>query len=135
MQSLTRLAPRRLISRPLVHRRSIQTSTVLRTSTGYGDPPDEKAANETPTPSSTPDPKQAGKSNTTDPEVGGKKSGRKGQGPGVKAGSATNATGRASKSQDKGKDGEVDAQQIRETKKVGEDPKKEEVGGAGVIGG
>lgn len=107
--------------------RSFTSSPPRATSTGYGDPPEEKAANETPTPSSTADPQPGGQgkgpgkqSGTTDPEVGnssgtGSAGGKKG------AGSAENEA--------------VTGKEIRETKKVGEEPKKEEVGGAGPIGG
>lgn len=98
------------------------SSTPNRLSTaGYGDPPDEKADNHTPTPSSTPDPKPAGQSGnqsgSTDPEVGGVGSGGGKQGAG-----------------DKGNE-DVSGSEIRETKKIGEEPKKEENGGDGPIGG
>ena len=125
-----RLLPRLQASTsPLLSRtRTLRTTSNLRTSTGYGDPPDEKANNITPTPSSTPDPKSGGSTSTTDPEVG------EGGNSNVKAGEATNKGGKEGGSGASG-DGEISGKQIRETKKIGEDPKEEEVGGAGVIGG
>ena len=53
----------------------------------------------------------------------------------VKVGNATNKGGQDDGTSGSSGDGEVSGKQIRETKKIGEDPKKEEVGGAGVIGG
>ena len=107
-------------------RRNLTSSSILRTSAGYGDPQDEKIANQTPQPnadpkeqtfpSSQPDPHPHGKgkstgttSGLTDPEVAGKSGGKA--------------------------DKEVTEKEIIETKKIGQQPKKEEVGGAGVIGG
>lgn len=122
----------------ILPRAHIHTTPLLRTATGYGDPQDEKIENKTPQPntskdsgghsvaggkpSSASDPSSGG---TTDPEVGAKKT-KKG-----KTGSAGGKKNGASSSSDDHASG----QEIRETKKVGESPKNEEVGGAGVIGG
>ncbi|WWC73700.1 uncharacterized protein I206_107672 [Kwoniella pini CBS 10737] len=119
------LRPLRPVSRVILAR-PLHSTTLRLSTAGYGDPQEEKAENHTPTPSSTPDPKPAGQgkgpgsqSGTTDPEVGqgivGNAGGKKG------AGDSANEN--------------VSGQEIKETKKVGEDPKKEEVGGAGPIGG
>ncbi|KAK8849680.1 hypothetical protein IAR55_005015 [Kwoniella newhampshirensis] len=120
-----------LTLRPLTARialtRAFQTTTLRSSTAGYGDPQDEKADNYTPTPGSTADPKPndkgygAGqKSATTDPEVG-KVTGNAGTDKGSGSGSSEK--------------GNPSGQEIKETKKVGESPKKEEVGGAGPIGG
>ena len=118
----------RLSLRPVTLTRSLGTTTPRFTQAGYGDPQDEKADNHTPLPSSTPDPQPAGqgqgpgqKSGSTDPEVS------------VKPGKTGNQGG---DSGDKGSSGNTPSgQDIRETKKIGENPKKEEVGSAGPIGG
>ena len=119
-----RLLPRfHLRSAPVV--RYLRTTPTALSSAGYGDPQDEKADNHTPTPSSTPDPQPGGqgkrpgeKTGSTDPEIAkgstGSAGGEKGAG---------------------GKSGGVEANEIRETKKIGEQPKREEAGGAGPIGG
>jgi hypothetical protein len=95
------------------HVRLLSSSTPLRTTAGYGDPQDEKMDNHTPTPASTPDPQPQGqgkgvgqKSGTTDPEIG--QSGKK--------------------------EGVAGEQEIRETKKIGEEPKQEQDGGAPIGG-
>jgi len=117
------------VQRPVVllHSRQFHPSITSHTTTGYGDPQDEKIENNTPTPkpASSTDPHPDGqgkgpgtKSGSTDPEVGA-----------GKVGSAGGAKGAG------GKDAKVNAKEMRETKKVGEDPKHEEVGGAGVTGG
>jgi len=106
------------------------------TTAGYGDPQSEKIKNYTPTPkpSSSADPQPDGqgkgagqKSGSTDPEVSAKSGTAEGN-----KGEVGNAGGEPGA----GGGGEnVKEKQFRETKKVGEDPKKEEVGGAGVTGG
>ena len=117
---------------PLAQRHMHTTGPVM-TTVGYGDPGSEKAENHTPTPkpssSSDPQPeghgKKAGQQNgSTDPEVKPFVSGSQG-----------------SKSQ-KGKDGstktapgDASSSEIRETKTIGSEPKHEEVGGAGPVGG
>lgn len=123
--SVLRLLPRLYLRPSTSAVRYFRTTPTALASAGYGDPPDEKADNHTPTPSSTPDPQPAGqgqqpgtKSGTTDPEVA---KGSTGSG-----GSEKGAGGGA---------GEVGASEIRETKKIGQEPKKEEVGGTGPIGG
>lgn len=104
--------------------RYFSATSITRTTAGYGDPQDEKIVNKTPTPkdshpSSQPDPHPKGKgkgtgssSGMTDPEVAGK-------------------TGLGKSGEDK----KVKDKEVKETKKIGEKPEKEEVGGAGVIGG
>ncbi|WWC95823.1 hypothetical protein V866_002689 [Kwoniella sp. B9012] len=120
------LRPVRPLSSRVALARPLHSTALRRTQAGYGDPQDEKADNHTPLPSSTPDPHPAGqgkgpgtKTGTTDPEVGkgavGNAGGKKGAGDASKE--------------------NVSGQDIKETKKVGEEPKKEEVGGAGPIGG
>ena len=105
--------------------RGFTSSPLVKTTAGYGDPQDEKADNKTPTPipssSSDPHPKGHGKGvgtsgGTTDPEVK------------TKTGNA-GGDGKNRSSQTPSES------EIKETKKVGEKPKKEEVGGAGPIGG
>ncbi|GFZ49623.1 hypothetical protein JCM24511_07024 [Saitozyma sp. JCM 24511] len=110
--------------------RGVFTSPVVRTQTGYGDPSGERIDNETPLPKG------------------------KNEGPKARSGHATSSTEPAKEdasglSRDTGGKGGVgnaggkpgaggdrsSEKQIRETKKIGEDPKKEEVGGAGPIGG
>ncbi|WVR08058.1 hypothetical protein IAU60_005104 [Kwoniella sp. DSM 27419] len=116
----------RAVARPTSQLRSFHASPLARTTAGYGDPQDEKADNHTPTPSSSSDPKPAGqgegpgtKSGTTDPEVS------KGS-----MGNAGGEKGAGNKAEE-----DVSAKEVRETKKVGEEPKKTESGGAGPIGG
>ncbi|WVF68492.1 hypothetical protein IAT40_003259 [Kwoniella sp. CBS 6097] len=130
--------------------RSLQSTAFRATTTGYGDPTDEKAANDTPLPSSTPDPKPKGqgkgpgtKTGSTDPEVGAGeyKSGNSGSSSGTSSGSSSSSSkgsvGNAGGEKGAGNAAEenVSANEIKETKKIGEEPKKEEVGGAGPIGG
>ena len=124
--------------------RSIHSSALVRASAGYGDPQDEKIENNTPTPSSTPDPQPAGQgkgtksqSGTTDPEVKPKKKTKS------KSSSSKESDGKSveEKTGNAGGDGGArtkktpSEKEIKETKKIGEEPKKEEVGGAGPIGG
>ncbi|WRT69691.1 uncharacterized protein IL334_006681 [Kwoniella shivajii] len=120
------LRPLRPLSRSVSIARTIHSTAFRATTAGYGDPQDEKADNHTPTPSSSTDPKPNGQgkgpgttSGTTDPEV--------------KKGSVGNAGGEKGAG-DKSKEN-VSGQEVRETKKIGEEPKKEETGGAGPIGG
>jgi len=119
--------------------RQISSTPFLRTAAGYGDPSEEKIDNNTPTPSSTPDPKPNGQgqgtkstSGTTDPEVKPKQSGGEAKESKAPKGQSTGNAGG-----DKGErtSKNPDEQDIKETKKIGEEPKKEEVGGAGPIGG
>jgi hypothetical protein len=118
----TRYTPASLASIPR-SARHIHATAYRATSAGYGDPQDEKAENKTPLPSSTPDPKPKGQgkgpgstSGSTDPEVR-QKTGNAGGDGGNRSASTPNE------------------KQVKETKKIGEEPKKEEVGGAGPIGG
>ena len=64
-------------------------------------------------------------SGRTDPEVESASSGSQG---------STSSTGNAGGKEGAG-GGEVSGKQIRETKKIGEEPKMEESGGSGPIGG
>jgi hypothetical protein len=100
--------------------RAISTSAPRYTTAGYGDPQDEKIENNTPTPGSTPHPTQKGaqqsnQSGSTDPEVAQK----------------TGNAGSSSSGSEKSHEGT----EVKETKKIGEQAKEEEVGGAGPIGG
>jgi hypothetical protein len=95
--------------------RTLSSTSARHTSAGYGDPQDEKIENNTPTPSSTPHPTQKG---STDPEV---------------TDSVESVTG--NKSGKEGKSKGHEQREVKETKKLGEDAKSEEVGGAGPIGG
>ena len=130
--SVIRFLPRRPRTTPQspIALRYFRSTPSRLASAGYGDPQSEKADNHTPTPSSTPDPQPSGqgqaagqKSGTTDPEV------TKDQGG--KVGSAGGAQGAGSEGQVKS----VKPSDIRETKKVGENPKQEQESGQGPIGG
>ena len=124
--SALRLLPRlHLRPSPTSSIRCFRTTPAKLASAGYGDPQDEKVDNHTPTASSTPDPQPGGQgkgpgsqTGTTDPEVAKGSTGSAGGEKG--AGSA--AAG-------------VSASEIRETKKIGEDPKKEHSSETGPIGG
>lgn len=90
--------------------RAIST-TVPRLATGYGDTnPEQTDGKGTPTPASTPDPNPKGQ----------------GKDAGEKTGVTDPEVG-----QGKGASGT----ELKQTKKIGEDPKEEEVGKAGPIGG
>lgn len=107
-------------------KRTIVTTPHLRTTAGYGDPTDEKAANHTPTPggktSTDPSMKSHSGTETAKPtEVQGE-------------GGPVRSAGGASKAGDRAKE-EVSGKDIRETKKIGEEPKNTEEGGAGPKGG
>ncbi|OCF35215.1 hypothetical protein I317_02269 [Kwoniella heveanensis CBS 569] len=146
----------RLVQTPLAvsaRSRSLHATALRATQTGYGDPTDEKAANDTPLPSSTPDPNPSGqgkgpgsKTGVTDPEVGNTAGEYKSGGSGSSSSSSsssgsgsgsTGSVGNAGGEKGAGNAAEehVSSSEIKETKKVGQDPKKEEVGGAGPIGG
>jgi len=123
--------------------RPLSTSAPLRAAAGYGDPQDERIKNETPTPATTPDPKPAGsksgpktKSGTTDPEVKPKKSTKKSEPKEAKE-TKTKAKSTGNAGGDKGErtNENPSEKDVVETKKVGESPKLEEVGGSGPIGG
>ncbi|WVQ96039.1 hypothetical protein IAU59_003139 [Kwoniella sp. CBS 9459] len=139
----------RLVQTPRASARSLHATAFRATTTGYGDPTDEKAANDTPLPSSTPDPKPNGQgkgpgtqSGSTDPEVGAGeyKSGSSGSSSSSSSGSSSGSKGSVGNAGGEKGAGDaakenVTASEIKETKKIGEEPKKEEVGGAGPIGG
>lgn len=144
-------APRPMSAMPamVTRMRTLHTSSIRRTTAGYGDPQDEKMENHTPTPASSADPKPQGqgkgpktKSGTTDPEVKPKS---KSKSPSSKKGTSDKSTTKTDdalkKTGNAGGDGgkrsakTPDEKEIKETKKVGEAPKKEEVDGAGPIGG
>lgn len=102
-----RIAPRTAF---LPSKAALSTS-VPRFATGYGDTNPEQASGKgTPTPASTPDPKPDGQGNKA----------------GEKSGTTDPEVGG-----EKGPHGK----DVKETKKIGEEPKKEEVGSAGPIGG
>ena len=115
--------------------RGLSSTALRRTSAGYGDPQDEKIENKTPTPQAA-KPSSASKSGaqsadkgTTDPETA-RAAKASGNAPRTQGGSVGNAGG------EEGSGGsQVDAQQLRETKKVGEEPKQTTEGGAGPKGG
>lgn len=85
--------------------RLFSTSPITRTAAGYGDPQDEKIANKTPTPKPSSQPEPY-------------------------QGKSTGTT-----DPEVAGDKQVTEKEIKETKKIGKKPEKEEVGGAGVIGG
>lgn len=96
--------------------RSFSSTPLRKTTAGYGDPQDEKMANETP---------GIKQQSSTGSEMKSH-SGTEGGGVGSQGGKAGAG--------DKGKE-DVTAKDIRETKKIGEEPKKTEEGGAGPKGG
>lgn len=96
--------------------RSFSSTPLRKTTAGYGDPQDEKIANETP---------GIKQQSSTAPEM---KSHSGTEGGGV--GSAGGKAGAGDQAKE-----DVTAKDIRETKKVGEEPKKTEEGGAGPKGG
>jgi hypothetical protein len=98
--------------------RPLSTTATRFTTAGYGDPQDEKIENKTPG--------IKGQGGSTAPEM---KEAKQSNGRG-KVGSQGGNEGAG----DKGKE-EVSAKDIRETKKIGEEPKKTEEGGAGPKGG
>lgn len=105
-------------------KRTIATTPRLRTTAGYGDPTEEKAANETPTPGGKTSTDQSMKSHS------GTETAQTSKGEGGAVRSAGGASGAGDREKE-----EVSAQDIRETKKIGEEPKKTEEGGAGPKGG
>ncbi|CAD6579314.1 MAG: hypothetical protein TREMPRED_002445 [Tremellales sp. Tagirdzhanova-0007] len=125
MSALRFLPRQHLRFSPTSSIRYFRTTRPNLASAGYGDPQDEKADNHTPTASSTPDPQPGGQgkgpgsqTGTTDPEI------------------AKGSTGSAGGEKGAGSDaGNVSASEIRETKKIGEDPKKEGASEVGPIGG
>lgn len=96
--------------------RSFSSTPLRKSTTGYGDPEDEKISQETP---------GLGKKSSTAPEM---KSHSGTEGGGVGSQGGKEGAG------DKAKE-DVSAKDIRETKKIGEEPKKTEEGGAGPKGG
>ncbi|RXK35183.1 hypothetical protein M231_07554 [Tremella mesenterica] len=117
---------------PLLITRTITSSSVRRTQTGYGDPQDEKIENNTPLPTHSRTDHEVSSSSsqgTSDSEKASdfKKGVREGDEGGEKKG----------KGKDGGKSKNKKNEEMvkKETKKVGEEPKKTKVGGAGPIGG
>ena len=104
---------------PSVARRTLTSTSPLRTATGYGDPEDEKPKAETPGEGST----------SAQPPSGAESKAPKGQGGPVKNEGGKEDHG----ARDAGEHGRET--QLKETKKIGEEPKKTEEGGAGPIGG
>jgi len=147
LTALIRSTSRVVAPRPVAVR-TLYTSPIRFTTAGYGDPQDEKADNHTPTPASSADPKPKGqgkgpktKSGTTDPEVKPKSKSSSSKSKGTTDKSTTKTDDAMKKTGNAGGDGgkrskkTPDEKEIKETKKVGEAPKKEEVDGAGPIGG
>ena len=99
--------------------RALSTTPARFTTAGYGDPQDEKIENK------TPGIKGKGGSSTAPEMKESKQEGGQGE---------VKSQGGKSGARDKGKE-EVSAKDIRETKKIGEEPKKTEEGGAGPKGG
>jgi len=98
--------------------RALSTTATRFTTAGYGDPQDEKIENKTPG--------IKGQGGSTAPEM---KESKQSNGKG-----SVGSQGGKEGAGDKGKE-EVSAKDIRETKKIGEEPKKTEEGGAGPKGG
>lgn len=110
--------------------RAIHTTPLVRTQAGYGDPQDEKIQNETPKSQASKD--QHGH------EVAGGGGGKpsssadphpEGQGKGTGVTSGTTDPEIKPLENIANEDKKASGQEVKETKKVGEDPKKEEVGG------
>ena len=123
----------RLRVRYAIRPRAFSNTIVRLTQTGYGDPQDERIDNYTPTPKGG----SAGKpSSSVDPQPDGQGTGAGQQSsttdPEVKPKETTNAGGDTGMG---GDEGQIPEKQTKQTKKIGEDAKDEEVGGAGPIGG
>jgi hypothetical protein len=133
LRSVSRIGRHHSLSSPATAR-GVFTSPTLRTQTGYGDPTGERIDNETPLPKGKkegPKAKSGHATSSTEPakeEAGGLSRDTGGKGGGK--GGLGNSGGKPGAGRDSSSE-----KQIRETKKVGQDPKKEEVGGAGPIGG
>jgi hypothetical protein len=122
-RTLSRLAPYTRLA-PL---RGLSTTPSLLIQTGYGDHQSERIENETPLPKGKaggPKAKSGHATSGQKPATDKESSRNKG---GVSVG---NAGGKK-----RGGGSKVPEKEVKETKKIGEDPKKEEVGGAGPIGG
>ncbi|RSH93310.1 hypothetical protein EHS25_007664 [Saitozyma podzolica] len=134
LRSLSRVGRNPSVSVPATaSSRGVFTSPVLRTQTGYGDPSGERIDNQTPLPKGKnqgPKARSGHATSSTEPAKGETRGlSRDTAGKGGKGG-VGNAGGKPGAGGDRSSEKE-----IRETKKVGEDPKKEEIGGAGPIGG
>jgi hypothetical protein len=106
--------------------RTISSTPTRFTTAGYGDPQDEKMANETP---------GIKQQSTTAPEMKSHSGTETSSGSSSKGGKGeVKSQGGAEGAGDKGKE-DVSAKDIRETKKIGSEPKNTEEGGAGPKGG
>lgn len=110
-----------------IRARTIYSTSILRTSAGYGDPQDEKIENQTPK-------SQTKKDGSGHEVAGGKPSSSADPHPDGQ-GKGTGVTGGTTDPEIKplegnsNEDKKVSAKETKETKKIGEDPKQEEVGG------
>lgn len=139
MSLITRVFARTQLTRTVA--RPLSTSAILRTSAGYGDPQDEKIENQTPLgKSSTDGERKKGRTESIPTNQGSGDATSSGGHGGETSGSSGSSQG--SVGSQGGKEGagnqakeDVSAQEIRETKKIGEEPKNTAEGGAGPKGG
>lgn len=135
--SLTHLArPTALRAAPSslpLRARTLHSTSLLRTQAGYGDPQDEKIENRTPKSQTKTDQhghevaSGTGKpSSAADPHPDG-------QGKGMGSTGGTTDPEIKPLEQNANEDKKHSGQEIKETKKVGQDPKKEEVGGEFIL--
>lgn len=124
--------------------RPLSSSAIIRTSAGYGDPQDEKIENRTPLGKSSTDPeRKQGRTETIATNQGEGTSTGSGSASGGHGGdNSSSGSSKGSVGSQGGKEGagnkakeDVSAQEIRETKKIGEEPKNTAEGGAGPKGG
>lgn len=112
-----------------VARRTLTSTSPRRSATGYGDPEDEKPKSETPGQSSS----------EAKPPAGAESKAPKGQGGPVKSEGGKEDHGAREQGSTGGGGGNGGSsggeKVVKETKKIGEAPKKEEVDTAGPIGG
>jgi hypothetical protein len=127
--SIARLARPAAIQATPLRARTLHSTSLLRTQAGYGDPQDEKIENKTPMSQTKTDQhghevaSGSGKpSSSADPQP-------EGQGKGTGTTGGTTDPEIKPLEQNANEDKKASGQEIKETKKVGEDPKKEEVGG------
>jgi hypothetical protein len=133
MSFITRAFARTPLARNAM--RPLSTSAIVRTSAGYGDPQDEKIENKTPLGKSSTDPENKQGRTETIPTNGG--NGSTSGGHGGSSGSSKGAVGSQGGKEGAGNQAkeDVSGQEIRETKKIGEEPKNTAEGGAGPKGG
>lgn len=131
--SIARLARPAAIQATPLRARTLHSTSLLRTQAGYGDPQDEKIENKTPMSQTKTDQhghevaSGSGKpSSSADPQP-------EGQGKGTGTTGGTTDPEIKPLEQNANEDKKASGQEIKETKKVGEDPKKEEVGGMFIL--